>query len=229
MARNPELKSFYNSKEWKTFRLMLISERGNKCDKCGNYIPHSKDIIGHHTVELTPENVKDTNISLNPDKIEIVCFECHNKEHKRFGFNVKKSKEVFLVYGPPLSGKTSFVKEHMSRGDLVVDIDKLYEAVTLLPCYDKPDSLFRNVIGIHNQLLDNIKTRYGKWNNAWIIGGYADKYKRDRIANDVGAEVVFMDVSKEECLKRLEQDSGRRHWQTEWKQYIERWFEEYTK
>jgi hypothetical protein len=229
MARHPKLKSFYDSAAWRNFRLQLINERHNKCEKCNRYIPHSKDIIGHHKVELTPENVKDHSISLNPDLIEIICFECHNKEHKRFGFNMKKTKAVYLVYGPPLSGKTSFVKEHMSRGDLIVDIDKLYEAVTLLPCYDKPDALFRNVIGIHNQLIDNIKTRYGKWNNAWIIGGYADKYKRDRLANETGAEVIFMNLPKEECLKRLEQDTDRRDWKAEWKQYIEKWFEEYTK
>lgn len=229
MARNPELKSFYNSKEWRTFRLNLINERGNKCDKCGNYIAQSKDIIGHHTVELTPENVKDATISLNPDLVEIICFECHNKEHKRFGFNERKTKEVFLVYGPPLSGKTTFVRQNMSRGDLIVDIDKLYEAVTLLPCYDKPDALFRNVLGIHNQLLDNIKTRYGKWNNAWVIGGYADRYKRDRVAADLGAEVIFCDISKEECYKRLELDEGRKFLKAEWKSYIDKWFEDYTK
>lgn len=229
MARHPELKSFYNSKAWRTLRLNLISERKNKCARCGETIAYSKDIIGHHKIELTPENVHDANISLNPENIEIICFECHNKEHKRFGFNVAKGKQVFLVYGPPLSGKTSFVKENMSRGDLIVDIDKLYEAVTLLPCYDKPDALFRNVIGIHNQLLDNIKTRYGKWNNAWVIGGYADKYKRDRLANDIGAEVIFMDINKEECLKRLELDEGRKPWRAEWQQYINKWFEEYTK
>ena len=77
-------------------------------------------------------------------------------------------------------------------------------------------------------LIDNIKTRYGKWNNAWVIGGYADKYKREKLAEDLGAELVFVEVSKDECLRRLEQDEDRRYRKDEWKKYIEKWFSEYV-
>ena len=34
-----------------------------------------------------------------------------------------------------MSGKTSYVIEHMEKGDIVVDMDSLYKAVTLLPKY----------------------------------------------------------------------------------------------
>ncbi|MGJ9381795.1 hypothetical protein [Salipaludibacillus sp. CF4.18] len=226
MAKHAVIKSFYASKEWIALRLLLIIERGNKCEHCKEIISKSKDLIGHHTVELTPENVHDHNISLNPDKIEIVCFDCHNKEHKRFGY--KGAKEVYLVYGPPMSGKTTFVKHQVERGDIVVDIDSLYSAVSMLPDYDKPDNLYNNVIGIHSQLLDNIKTRYGKWHNAWIIGGYADKYKRERLANDLGAELIYCEVDREECIRRLEHDEVRQYRKDEWKGYIDKWFESYT-
>jgi predicted kinase len=227
MVKHAVLKSFYASEEWVRLRLLLILERGNRCERCKNIIPRSKNLIGHHKIELTPENVHDHNISLNPDLIELVCFDCHNKEHNRFGY--RPGKEVYLVYGPPLSGKTTFVKENMSRGDMVVDMDQLYAAVSFLPYYDKPDNLLMNVRGIHNQLIDNIKTRYGKWNNAWIIGGYADKYKRERLADDLGAELIFCDISKEECLRRLKADEDRRYRRDEWSVYIEKWFNQYMK
>jgi hypothetical protein len=226
MAKHAILKSFYASDEWITLRLQIINERGNKCERCKGIIPKSKDIIGHHKVELTPENVRDYSISLNPELIELVCFDCHNKEHNRFGYQTEK--KAYLVYGPPMSGKTTFVKHQMKRGDLIVDMDRLYECVSMLPSYDKPNQLFSNVIGIHNQLIDNIMTRFGKWNNAWIIGGYADKYKREKVANDTGAELIFCDVSKEECLRRLELDEDRKYRKDEWQGYIEKWFESYT-
>lgn len=228
MARNPELKSFYNSKEWKTFRLMLINERKNRCTHCGSIIADSSKITGHHKIELTVENVKDHSISLNPDLIELVCHDCHNKEHKRFGYRKPAQKKVILVYGPPLSGKTTFVRERKSRDDIVVDIDRIYEAITLLPAFDKPSHLIGNVMSMHNALIDNIRTRYGKWNNAWIVGGYPDKYKRNRLAEEVGAEVILCDVSKEECLIRLEKDKDRNYFNKEWKQYIDDWFEKHT-
>jgi hypothetical protein len=227
VAKYAVLKSFYASQRWITFRLGLINERGNTCSRCNQRIAKSRDIIGHHKVELTPENVHDYSISLNPDLVELVCFDCHNKEHYRFG--QRAPKQVFLVYGPPMSGKTTFVKQNMTRGDLVVDIDKLYAAVSLLPSYDKPDNLLINVRGIHNQLIDNIKTRYGKWNNAWVIGGYADKYKREKTAEDLGAEIIFCDISLEECLSRLRTDPDRVYRQEEWEGYIRKWFEHHTK
>jgi hypothetical protein len=227
MARHAILKRFYTSDEWISLRLLLISERGNECAHCKKIIAKSKDIIGHHTVELTPENVNDVMISLNPELIELVCFDCHNKDHRRFGN--QGEREVYVVYGPPMSGKMMFVRQHMRRGDLVIDMDRLFSAVSMLPEYDKPDNLFNNVMGIQNQLIDNVKTRYGKWNNAWIIGGYADRYKREKVANDLGAELIFCDVSKEECLSRLAVDEERRYRVDEWQGYIEKWFEQYVK
>lgn len=226
MSKHAIIQSFLASDTWINFRLMLIAERGNKCQKCGKTIAKSIDIIGHHKIELTPENVHDYNISLNPDNVILVDFDCHNAIHNRFGY--KPAKGVYIVYGPPMSGKSTLVRHEMHRGDLVIDMDRLYGAVSLLPSYDKPDNLLSNVTGIHNLLIDNIKTRHGKWFNAWVIGGYADKYKRDRLAGDLGAELVFCDVSQDECLRRLELDEERKFRRDEWRGYIEKWFAEYT-
>ena len=64
---------------------ILISERGCKCERCGRLVLESKKLIGHHKIELTEENVHDPMISLNPDLIELVCFDCHEDEKKRKG------------------------------------------------------------------------------------------------------------------------------------------------
>lgn len=226
MAKYAVLKSFYASEQWQKFRAYIIAERGPVCQKCGEVIGDPLDCILHHTIELTPENFMDPIISLNPEKILIVCHDCHNKIHHRFGY--KPSHDVCIVYGPPLAGKKTYVREYMQRGDLVVDMDGLYSAVSMLPYYDKPGNLLSNVIGIHNLLIDNIKTRYGKWYSAWVIGGYPDKYKREKLADDLGAELIFCDVSREECLRRLEMDEERRLRKDEWTKYINKWFEQYT-
>ena len=227
MSKHAAIKAFLSSDPWINFRLMLIAERGNKCQRCGKIIPRSIDIIGHHKTELTPENVHDYNISLNPDNVDLVCYDCHNAIHKRFGYQ-NKGRTVYVVYGPPMSGKKQYVAERLQRGDIVVDMDRLYHAVSGLPDYDKPDSLLSNVRAIHNLLIDNIKTRYGKWNDAYIIGGYADKYKREKLVSDLGAELIFCDVSQDECIRRLELDECRQYRQDEWLGYIEKWFEQHS-
>ena len=206
--------------------MLIINERGPRCEHCGQRVAVSSELTLHHIIELTPENVHDANITLNPVNVLVVHHACHNQIHGRFGSQMARG--VYLVYGPPLSGKTSFVREHMKRGDIVVDMDRLYAAVSMLPEYDKPDSLLSNVMAMQRALIDNIKTRYGKWHSAWIVGGYADRYRREQLADSLGAELVFCDVSQEECLSRLAIDADRQHRQDEWRKYIEKWFMEYT-
>lgn len=226
MAKYNILKSFYASQAWVNFRMSIIAERGLQCEYCGGVVARAKDLTVHHKEELTPENVLDVMVSLNPEKVVVVHHQCHNKIHHRFGN--PPGHGVYIVFGPPMSGKSTFVQENMNRGDLVIDMNRLYAAVSLLPEYDKPDNLFGNVIGIYNQLIDNIKTRYGKWNSAWVVGGFADKYKREQLANSLGAELIFCDVSMEECLRRLEIDEDRQYRKDEWRGYIEKWFEQYV-
>jgi hypothetical protein len=227
MAKYAILQTFYASDKWGKFRQLIINQRGMKCEYCGGIVKKPKELTLHHcNIELTPENVHDANISLNPDNVQIVHHECHNKIHKRWG--KKTDKNVYLVFGPPLAGKMDYVREHMQRGDIVINIDRLYSAVSMLPEYDKPDNLFSNVIGIQNVLIDNIKTRHGKWCNAWIVGGYADKYKRERVANETGAEIIYCEIDKEECLNKLKVDEDRQYRIKEWTCYIEKWFEQYS-
>lgn len=233
MAKLAILKTFYASEAWQTFRLITISERVERdgaliCDYCHEQIAKSRDAHLHHIIELTPENVRDVNIALNPDNIMVVHAGCHNKIHGRTWGQYRPERGAYLVYGPPLSGKTTFVQEQKGRNDMVLDMDRLYAAITMLPEYDKPDILLQNVRGVYNLLLDNVRTRYGRWNVAWVIGGFANKHKREKTADDLGAEMVFCDVSKEECLRRLDVDTERRWRKDEWRGYIEKWFREYA-
>lgn len=234
MSSSKLLKRFYNSKEWQVFRQQIILQRRQNgfivCQHCGKRIVVSKHIQVHHKIELTEENYLDKSISLNPNNVEVWCHICHNKHHNRFcgGGHKRKEKAIYVVYGPPLSGKTSYVIEHMERGDIIVDMDRLYNAVSFFQMYDKPDNLKYNVFAIRNALIENIRTRYGGFRTAWIVGGYPSKMDRDRLERDLGAKLVYMDIEREECYKRLENlNDYRAEHKEEWKKYIDKWFEQY--
>ncbi|MBS6504046.1 MAG: HNH endonuclease [Clostridium sp.] len=230
------LKKFYSSDEWINFRQIILLERskhdGIHCERCDKRIVVSKHIQLHHIIELTEDNYQDKMISLNPDNVEILCQGCHNRHHKRWsgGGHKRKEKAVYIVYGPPMSGKNSYVIEHMERGDLVIDMDSLYQAVTLLPKYDKPDELLYNVFAIRNSIIQNIKTRYGGYRTAWIIGGYPRKVERERLARETRAELILMDVDRDTCIKRLNKcNDYRSEHKEEWINYIDKWFDEFRK
>ena len=78
---------------------------------------------------------------------------------------------------------------------------------------------------MRDTLLDCVKYRIGKWNNAYIVGGYALQSERERIVKEMQAREVFIDCTIEECLKRLEDCTDRD--KEEYTNYINEWFERF--
>lgn len=215
------LHQFYCSKVWRELALKLKIERGGKCERTGTVFADLSQLIAHHKIELTDDNVDDPYIALNPDNIEIISREEHNKEHRRFG----NKKNVYIIYGSPLSGKTTLVKELMGYGDLVLDLDSLWQAVTMQDRYTKPNNIRFNVFKMRDDLLDQVKKRYGNWYDAYIIGGYPDKYERQRLAEELGAELIYVESTKDDCIERVSK-TGR---SMQWIEYIEDWWEKYER
>lgn len=228
------LAQFYTSAEWRKFRQIVIAQRISPKDGIlydeysGKPILKSYDIILHHKIELTMQNVNDRSISLNPDNIMIVSMKSHNEIHNRWGGRVKTwQRKVYYVYGAPCSGKSTFVRENMQRGDLICDIDRLWQAMSGQPAYIKPNELKPIVFNTRNTILDGIKTRAGNWQTAWVIEGGALIGDRMRRVDALGAESIFIDTPKDKCLERLASDDNRRAVQAQWVEYIERWFADY--
>jgi len=44
----------------------------------------------HHIIELTPENISDPTITLNPDNLISLCHNCHTKETKGYDGDIIK-------------------------------------------------------------------------------------------------------------------------------------------
>lgn len=220
------LSDFYRTKEWYTFMQIIKAERLNEngeliCEHCGMPIIKAYDCIGHHITELTDANVNDVEISLNPDNIMLVHHRCHNKIHNKLGYADRK---IYLVYGSPLSGKNTFVKENMDIGDLVVDVDNLWQCISNCERYIKPNRLRGNVFQLRDFLIDMIRMRNGKWLNAWLIGGYPLISERERLCKSLKAREIFIDTPKDECLRRLYENPDGRD-VTEWEKYIEEWWD----
>ena len=221
--------SFYRSKEWRklldTIKIERVNDDGQLiCEYCKKTIVKAYDVIGHHKIELTEENVNEYDISLNPQNIMLVHHSCHNRIHNKLGY---ANREVFLVYGAPLSGKSTFVNESMSAGDLIIDIDSVWQCISNLPRYQKPGKLKAITFKVRDLLLDAVKYRLGRWNNAYVIGGYPLQGERERLIKELGAREVYIEATEEECLQRLKDcDDGRDF--DEWSQYIRSWFAQYA-
>ena len=218
---------FYKSKEWRAVLASIKMERLNEngetiCEYCGRPIVKAYDIIGHHKTELTHENVNDATISLNPDNVQLVHHRCHNYIHNKLGYSMR---EVFLVYGAPCSGKSAWVRNNMEPGDLVVNMDEIWRCVSGMGLYKKPNRLKAVVFRTRDQLYDVVRYRVGKWNNAYIVGGFPLQSERERMLKEMGAREVFIDATMEECIQRARATEGMDA--DEYEGYIRKWFETY--
>lgn len=225
------LPQFYNSEEWRNFRQMLIHERVNKTDGIlydeynGKPLLNSYDIVAHHKIPLTMQNVNDFSISLNPENIMLVSQSSHNEIHKRFGHSA--CRKVYLVHGAPLSGKTSFVNNLKGNSDLIVDIDNIWQCITARERYYKPNALKQDMFAVRDCLIDRVKRRVGNWESAWIISAEPFKTPREELAKRCGAELIHIDTDKETCLVRLYQDESRRDVREQWEKYIKEYFDRF--
>lgn len=201
--------AFYCRKDYLDLAQACKIKSGGVCAKCGGVFDIS-ELRPHHKVELTLDNIDDVNVTLNPDNIEVLCHDCHNAAHKRFGYAVG-AKHVYLVYGSPCAGKTTYVNSVATRNDLIVDLDKIHRAICICGLYNKPDATKRVAFNVRDYLLDEVRTATPrrKWQDAYIIGTYPDRIDRDMFVQDYGAELVHIDTSKEECIKRAYQDIAR--------------------
>lgn len=69
-------KKFYKSKAWKLCRDSYFDIKHGLCERC-----QGPGKIVHHTEYLNPSNITDPEIALNHAKLELLCQDCHNKEH----------------------------------------------------------------------------------------------------------------------------------------------------
>ena len=127
---------------------------------------------------------------------------------------------VYLIYGSPCSGKSTYVKERFKSGDIVCDVDKLYSAL----CFNEEHQteLYAQEVAsqLYDNLLDIVRDRQGYWHNAYVITIANTKEKIEQMKERVHAdEVIYVDTPIEVCLERAKERPFYFVW------LIEEWFE----
>lgn len=126
---------------------------------------------------------------------------------------------VYIIYGAPCSGKTTYVKSCIKRGDIVCDLDSIYSAIT----EDDPHNQLLEISSIakelNNKLLDIISERKGNWKNAYIICANNSSKEINALKERVKAdECIFINTSYEVCIERAKERPFYFSW------IIEKWF-----
>lgn len=236
---------FYNGSDWAACKAQVTQERLKDgclyCEHCGKIIlkgfnpnakNNSKAVVYHHKKYLTNFNVNDASIAINPANIAIVHWSCHNIIHgkqKQMIAATHQEKKVYIITGASCSGKTTFVRERMEEGDIVLDIDDLWQMLSGQPRYTKPNSLKPVVFNLRKEIKDQIAKGAGTWRNAFIIESLpfatdrkteAERYKAHNV------EIITMEATREECLQRLYAAPNGRNIK-DYENYINDYFDNY--
>lgn len=90
-------KPFYNSDQWQSARRSVLARSGGLCERClDKGLIRAADVV-HHTIPLTPDNISDPSITLNPAKLEALCSDCHAAAHakeKQRRYHINNDGEV---------------------------------------------------------------------------------------------------------------------------------------
>ena len=74
-------KGFYKTQAWKRLRETYAASVGYLCERCKDRGMITPGEIVHHKTPITPENMYDENVTLNPANLKLVCRLCHAAEH----------------------------------------------------------------------------------------------------------------------------------------------------
>ena len=80
MGRHEDI---YKTKQWENVRQYVIARDQGLCVECKKRGIIKPFKIIHHIVWLTDDNKHDWNIAYNPNNLECLCNDCHEKIHKR--------------------------------------------------------------------------------------------------------------------------------------------------
>lgn len=148
------------------------------------------------------------------DNIQCLCDECHAIKTAMEGAAhggaanhpdwLKPSAiPLTIVCGPPCAGKTTYIAEHSSPWDIIIDIDSI--ALKLEPSYQHwtgmlSGDLLNRAIRARNELLGSLaRMKKGK---AWFIVSAPTKAERDWWQAKLGGEVILLHPGSEECKRR---------------------------
>lgn len=180
-----------------------------------------------------------------------LCDSCHGKMHDRNNNTITEmgrywqdkikmdlgitdadiidTFRVVVVWGSPGSGKTTYVKQHMHAGDMVVDLDYIKQAISLQGKTASISNLMPVALDIREHIYDLISKRdIIQTETVWVVAGlpkHEDReYTRRRLRPN---DMVHISSSLERCIAQAMNDTDRHDKDLQVK-IIRKWHEDFT-
>ena len=118
----------------------------------------------------------------------------------------KKATEAFekvihVICGPPCAGKSTYIRERASPGEIVIDFDRIAEAIGASTSHQAHGKVWEAAQAARSALID---FTLESADTAWIIDSLPSDNSRKRYET-AGAEFTVLDPGIDVCMERAEE------------------------
>ena len=125
-----------------------------------------------------------------------------------------KDNKIYLVLGSSCSGKSTYVRSNADSNDIVFDFDTIHQAITINKSHIHLNHIKDYVFEIRRTIYNKLKE--DKNITAWIINSTPYRENRQKIVDELGAEIIYLKRSKDSCIEIAKNERPE-----EWVEYIE--------
>ena len=121
-----------------------------------------------------------------------------------------------IVYGPPCSGKTTYVKNNKSKEDIVVDLDYIKHALTFNEIHSEVDT---HTLQLMFKIRETVLKNRIPGKTYWLITTYLE----DEYYDFNNVNLIKIQTTQDEVFQMIDNDLTREDKEF-WKQLVSSWF-----
>jgi len=204
-------RSSYYGRPWRKLRITLLNNEP-LCRICGQPANEVDHIVA-----------VDAGGTDDPSNLQPLCRSCHaaktRAEHQHP--QASGTLRVVVVWGPPASGKTTYINTHKRDGDVVLDLDALIAAIGGDRHWVRTPHWWRIAWDLFHDATRATLTYTPERQTVWIQSGNELSFEADNYGRPIEVSSVRIEASPATCIKQAMQrgasyDSSR--------EIVEKWF-----